>query len=89
MSYATVLVHVQPDPSVQYRLRVACDVAKRFDAMIMGVAVEMIRAAPFNDGFTSVDAQWFEAMRETALKNQKTCETQFNAAAACVPGSCG
>jgi len=82
MSYATLLVHVQPDPSMQYRLRIACDLAKRFDAMIVGIAVEMIRAAPFDDGYTSMDAQWFTAMRETALESQKTCRAQFDLAAA-------
>ena len=84
MSYATVLVHVQAEPSAKHRLRVACDLAKRFDATILGVSVEMIRAAPFDDGFTSIDAQWYTAVRETALRNQETCRTLFDAAAACV-----
>ena len=82
MSYASILVHVQPDESVQYRLRAARAVAERFDAFLIGVAVEMIRAAPFDDGYKSMDAQWFAVMRETALKNQATARRQFEAAAA-------
>ena len=82
MSFASVLVPVQPDDSIQYRLRAACHVARKFDALIVGVAVEMIRGVPFDDGYTSIDAQWFAAMRETALKNQEIARAQFDAAAA-------
>ena len=82
MSYASVLVHVQADEQLRYRLNVACRVAKRFDAFLIGVAVEMIRAAPFDDGYTSIDAQWFAVMRDNALNSQDTARALFEAGAA-------
>jgi nucleotide-binding universal stress UspA family protein len=81
MTYTSVLVPVLPDETMQYRLRAARAVAERFDAMLIGIAVENIRPAPFDDGYTGIDADWFATMRDVALKKQQTAHAQFDLAA--------
>jgi len=44
MSYATVLVHAQADADGEARVRLAADLAKRFEAMLIGVSATAILA---------------------------------------------
>jgi len=64
MSYAAVLTHVQADPEVARRLDCALEIAKRFDAALIGVGAEMIPPLAFDGGFYSLEADWTVAMRE-------------------------
>ena len=53
MTYAAVLTHVQPDPDGRAALACAVDIAKRFDAALIGVAAEMIPPLAFDGGYYS------------------------------------
>jgi nucleotide-binding universal stress UspA family protein len=64
MTYAAVITHVQADPEARPRLACAIETARRFDADLIGVAVEMIPALAVDSGYYSVEADWITAMRE-------------------------
>ena len=42
MSYASIMVHVQTSPEAQARLRTARALAQSFDAVLIGVGVEIV-----------------------------------------------
>ena len=69
MTYSTVMTHVQPEPETAPRLACAVDVAKRFGARLIGVGAEMIPPLAFDNGYSSVDAEWVVAMR-TSIEDQ-------------------
>jgi len=74
MTYAAVITHVQADPDAQPRLACAVDMARRFNAHLIGVAAEMIPPLAFDSGYYSVEGDWVTAMRaliETRLKEAR------------------
>ena len=73
MTYAVIITHVRPEPAATPRLTCAKAIAKRFGAHLIGVGAEMIPPLAFDNGYSSVDAEWVIAMR-------KSIETQFKAA---------
>jgi nucleotide-binding universal stress UspA family protein len=81
MSYAAVLTHVQADPEVARRLDCALEIAKRFDAALIGVGAEMIPPLAFDGGFYSLEADWTVAMRENIERRLKEAHARFTAAA--------
>jgi nucleotide-binding universal stress UspA family protein len=82
MSYAAVLTHVQADPEAAPRLDCAVDIAKRFNAALIGVAAEMIPPLAFDSGYYSAEADWVVAMRNTIDGRLKTARGRFAAATA-------
>ena len=80
MSYAAVITHVQADAEASPRLSCALDIAKRFDATLIGVAAEMIPPLAFDSGYYSVEADWVTAMRETIEGRLKTAASAFRCA---------
>jgi nucleotide-binding universal stress UspA family protein len=81
MTYAAVLVHVQPDSDAAPRLACALDVAERFGAAVIGVGAEMIPPLAFDGGFYSLEADWATAMREAIDERLKLARKQFADAA--------
>ena len=86
MTYASILVQVQTEPALESRLRIACDLARHFNAALIGLSAEMLRAAPYNDGFANVDGAWFTAMRAQITDDQRAGRRLFDCAAADLPG---
>lgn len=80
MTYAAVITHVQPDPEAAPRLACAIDIARRFDADLIGVAAEMIPPLAFDNGYYSLEGDWVTAMRETIETRLKQARKAFNAA---------
>ncbi len=80
MSYAAIITHVQPEAEATPRLTRAIDIARRFDAAIIGVAAEMIPPLAFDSGYYSVEADWVTAMRETIDSRLKLAAGAFVAA---------
>jgi len=77
MSYAAVITHVQADAATAPRLAVAVDMARRFDAAIIGVAAEMIPPLAFDGGYFSVEADWQVAMRQTIEDHLEAARQAF------------
>jgi nucleotide-binding universal stress UspA family protein len=65
LSYAAVITHVQVDAEAAPRLDCAIEMAKRFDAHLIGVGAEMVPPLAFDGGFYSLEADWTTAMRES------------------------
>jgi nucleotide-binding universal stress UspA family protein len=82
MTYAAVMTHVQADPEAAPRLTRAVEIAKRFDATMLGVAAEMIPPLAFDGGFYSLEADWMTAMRETTEERLRQARRSFRAATA-------
>jgi nucleotide-binding universal stress UspA family protein len=80
MTYAAVITHVQADEAAAPRLAAAIQIAKRFDAAIIGVGAEMIPPLAFDGGFYSVEADWQAAMRQTVEDHLKAARKAFRAA---------
>lgn len=80
MSYAAVITHVQADPEASPRLACAVEIARRFDAALIGVAAEMIPPLAFDGGYYSVEADWVTAMRDTIEGRLKTASSAFSSA---------
>jgi len=80
MTIAAVLTHVQADPEAAPRLACAVEIARRFDAAIIGVAAEMIPPLAFDGGFYSLEADWTTAMRQSIDDRLKRARQTFKAA---------
>ncbi len=80
MTYAAVMTHVQPDEAAAPRLTCAVDVARRFDAAIIGVGAEMIPPLAVDGGFYSIEADWQIAMRQVVEDHLKAARKAFRAA---------
>ncbi|MEY2687771.1 MAG: hypothetical protein RL375_1969 [Pseudomonadota bacterium] len=78
MSYATLMLHLEPGRSNAALLSLAGDLAERFQAGVIGLAVGQPAAIFAGDGFIDgalVDAEWKALDRETAA-----LEAEFRAA---------
>lgn len=80
MTYAAVMTHVQADEAAAPRLACAVDIAKRFDAAIVGVGAEMIPPLAIDGGFYSLEADWQIAMRQVVEDHLKAARKAFRAA---------
>ena len=80
MSYTAVITHVRPDAEAAPRLACAVDMARRFDADLIGVAAEMIPPLAFDNGYYSLEGDWVTAMRETIETRLKEARRAFRAA---------
>ena len=82
MTYAAVITHVQSEPAAAPRLACAVDIARRFDATLIGVGAEMIPPLAFDGGFYGVEADWQIAMRKVAEDHLKAARKEVRAATA-------
>ena len=80
MSYAAVITHVQADADAAPRLACAIEIARRFDAAVIGLAAEMIPPLAFDSGYYSVQADWVTAMRDAIDGRIKLARGAFHAA---------
>jgi nucleotide-binding universal stress UspA family protein len=86
MSYAAIMTQVKPDAEAAPRLACAVDLAKRFGAALIGVAVEEISPLAFDGGLYSPTADWSNAMRELVEERLKAARQRFDEATAGLPG---
>jgi nucleotide-binding universal stress UspA family protein len=77
MSYAAVITHVQADSEAAPRLACALDLAKRYDAIAIGVGAEMIPPLAIDGGYYSAGADWVVAMRDSIEAGLKTARETF------------
>lgn len=82
MSYTSIMVHVQTSPEAQARLRTARALAQKFDAVLIGVGVEMVPPLAIGAGAGAVQADWYAAVSTSIEENLKLAETMFWEAAA-------
>lgn len=77
MSYATVLVHAQADADGEARVRLAADLAKRFEAMLIGVSARAIRApsTPAHSGMLVVELM--DRQEREIAEEQAAAERSF------------
>jgi len=73
MSYSTIMVQLDLDQSNEARLRVASDLARRFDARLIGIAAGDIQPMYFAEGAA---AQQFLAKDRAALEAQMAAAEQ-------------
>ncbi len=77
MSYASILVHVQTSPEAQARLHSARALAARFDAVLIGVGVEMAPPLSVGAGSGAIQADWYAAVSASIEENLTTAEGMF------------
>jgi nucleotide-binding universal stress UspA family protein len=77
MSYTSILTHVQTAPEAQARLRCARNLAERFNAVLIGVGVEMVPPLAIGAGAGPVQADWYAAVSASIEENLKVAETMF------------
>ena len=78
MTFATFLVHVEPDPTADPRLALAVDLANQFDAMLIGVGAEIYSALSLGEGHAA------EMVIGDVNANLRRAEEKFRAIAGTV-----
>lgn len=79
--WKTVLVHVEPAASSAPRLEAAVALARRCDAMLIGLGAEMVEPVAFADCYGGADGLALTALREVTEANLARAETLFRQAA--------
>lgn len=82
MSYATIMLHVRPGPEGAPHLAAAVDLARRFEATLIGVGAEMFPPVVYDTGYAYVEGEIYVALRETIEKNLEAAHAAFRTAAA-------
>jgi nucleotide-binding universal stress UspA family protein len=77
MTYASVLVHVQTNPEARRRLSAARALAESFEAVLIGVGVEMVPPLAVGAGAGAVQADWYAAVSASIEDNLKLAESMF------------
>lgn len=81
MSYKTILVHVEPGPGSDARIKLAVEVAAMFDAVVIGLGAEAFYPV-FSSGFAASNGAVIEAMRERIIADLPVAEERFRGLAA-------
>lgn len=77
MSYATVLVHLETDGDSSDRVRYATELAKEFDASLIGLAAADVRPIVAADGGVPIDGEFLAKLREENLKRLEELKQIF------------
>lgn len=77
-AWRAVLVHVEPDKHSAPRLEAAASLARKCDALLIGLGAEMVQPVTFADPYGSWDAQVLTALREQVQQNLVHAEQAFN-----------
>lgn len=85
MSYRSVLVHAEPGEAASPRLECAAALAKRFDAVLMGVGAELMQSAGVADPFGMLAMEWQSLLRQQLEDNLAASEVAFRKAAGDLP----
>jgi nucleotide-binding universal stress UspA family protein len=88
MSYSAVMTHVQSDPEALPRLNCAVDVARRFDAAMIGVGAEMLPPQAFEGSIYSTGPDWAPALRDIIDGRLAAARKLFSEAARDLKGGC-
>jgi nucleotide-binding universal stress UspA family protein len=80
MSYAAILVHVEAAEETRGRLECAAELARTFDATLIGVGAEMIPPLVPDYGFYTLQGDWCEVMGKNIEANLKRAREAFDAA---------
>ena len=86
MSYRSILVHAEVDPAAEPRLRLAADLANRFEAALIGVASEMFQPSTLASGAGYLDGETLVAEAKVVETDLRLAETKFRVAAKEVHG---
>lgn len=81
-AWKTVLVHVEPGRAAAPRLETAIHLARKWNALLIGLGAEAIEPMAFADPFGSWDAQVLTAMRQQVQDDLRRAERAFKAQAA-------
>lgn len=81
MTYAAVMTHVQPDPDAAPRLARAVEIARRFDADLIGVAAEMVPPSAYGAGVYSLGGDLITAVEGNVQGRLALAEAAFRGAA--------
>lgn len=79
--WTSVLVHVEPGKPAAPRLASAVALARKCDALLIGLGAELIEPVTFSDPYGSWDAQVLTALREQVQENLTHAEQSFTKAA--------
>lgn len=82
MTYASLLVHVEPGPSCAPRLACAVALSDRLGATVVGLGAEAIPPLPMNMGgpYAAAEGEWIVAMTEQITTDLTAAETRFRQA---------
>src|SRR5580704_15730409 len=86
MSYAAILTQVEADAEAAPRLACAVDTARRFGALLIGVAVEEVSSLAFDGALYSPSADGSEALRQLVEERLQAAHRKFDEATAGLPG---
>jgi nucleotide-binding universal stress UspA family protein len=82
-TYATLLVHAEPDAASSHRVEVAARLARSLNAKLIGLGAETFDPALFSEPFTGFTAgEWVNLVQEQIGKNLVSAETAFRRDAA-------
>lgn len=81
MSYAAILVHALSDPAAGARLKLAADLANRFDAALIGVAAEIFEPDIATGPFGYIDPELLKTEAAALQADLRAAEATFSAAA--------
>ena len=76
----SILVHVEATPETSPRLHVAVDVARQFDATLIGAGVEMLQT--YSDPYGMLGGEWVVELQNLVADNLKRAEATFKAKSA-------
>lgn len=76
MTYKTILVHVEPGPSSDARVKFAVEVAAKFNSVLIGLGAEAFYPM-FSSGFAVANGAVIEAMRERIIADLPVAEQRF------------
>lgn len=82
MSYASIILHVRPGAEGAPQLAAAVDLARRFEATLIGVGAEMFPPVVYDTGYAYVEGEVYVALREGIEKNLAAAHDAFRAATA-------
>ncbi len=80
MTYATILVHAEPDPKGAPRLKLAAGLASQFKATLIGVAAEIYEPSAFGSEYVNVDGGLLVAEAKAIQDDLKMAQDRFQAA---------
>lgn len=82
MPVKSILVHAEPGDRCDARLACAADLARRFDALLMGVGAQQLQSAAVFDPFGMLAAEFHTALAEQLQADLAAAEQSFRRHAA-------
>jgi nucleotide-binding universal stress UspA family protein len=82
MTYASLLMHMAPGEEAEGRLRIACELAARFDATLIGIDAAMFEIPVLDPtGYAAIDAEMIAFERQSLEAEFEESARKFHAAA--------